>query len=536
MNTKILFFTWSVFIAFSSCTDNTSHLCPYPISLETGNGSFTLSASTEISAVGEGRAVGELLSRELGISMSDKTEKDKKSGILLRKPDSGWNMGPEGYWLMVKPGYIEITASSDAGFFYGAQTLMQLAPLEIYTGDAVSRGSLKIPCIEIKDKPRFEWRSVMLDLSRHYFGPETIRKLIDRMAVMKLNRLHLHLTDNPGWRIEIKEYPELALEGGRGSYSNPDTPVKYMTETEARNLTAYAKERFITIVPEIDLPGHSAAIGRVYPEFDGGDSTLNVTNEDALKMIDVILERLGDIFDTPYVHFGSDEVRRHHWDERPDMKEKMEQLGLKDQTELEMWFDRRTAKQILNMGFRPVAWDEASDFDVDPETIVQWWRCQQPDKLEAAIYKGHQVIISPADHSYFDYPYVIGEGGAGWEGLRNGGNSTELVYNWKPIPSSFGKEMIDQILGLECCIWTEFISEEKHLEYMIFPRIAAFAEKCWTAPEKNDWVRFQQALEYQYKYYEHQGVNYRIPGLTKEERKEQQPEAFTPPIHDGFQE
>ncbi len=347
------------------------------------------------------------------------------------------------------------------------------------------------------------------------------------MADHKLNRLHLHLSDNPAWRIEINEYPKLTTIGAIGNQHDPNAPAQFLTEKQGRELAEYARKRFITIIPEVDMPGHSGAVARAYPELDGGKNTLNVASEKTAQFIDVVVNRLTDIFNTKYFHFGSDEVSKTNWMNLPDTKAKMKELGFKEPHELEGWFDRRTAKSILDKNLVPVAWDEASDFGVDSKTIVQWWRCLQPEKLVEALDRGHQVIISPADYVYFDYPYNKEEFGARWEGMRNGGNSTELVYNWKPVPSAITNEESAQVLGVEFCVWTESIRSEKRLEYMIFPRISAFAEVAWSPEENRNWDEFQKKLERQEKRYESQGFNFRKTDIPDKDRPRIQPEGFS---------
>jgi hexosaminidase len=247
-------------------------------------------------------------------------------------------------------------------------------------------------------------------------------------------------------------------------------------------------------------------------------------------MLEVVILRVADIFNTNFVHFGSDEVREHNWDNRSDMRTKMDKLGIKNQKEFEAWFDRKMADFIVASGLNPVAWDEASDFGININTIVQWWRCLQPEALDSAAYRGYNIIISPADHTYLDYPYALEEAGALWEGLRNGGNSTELIYNWNPIPETFSRSMEKHVLGIEAAVWTEFISHQMRLEYMIFPRLSAVSEIGWTFNENKDWEAFQERLSRQFLRYENDGVNYRMPDISIEERKQLQPEAFEGPL------
>ena len=210
------------------------------------------------------------------------------------------------------------------------------------------------------------------------------------------------------------------------------------------------------------------------------------------------------------------------------MKAAMKKLGLKNQHELEGWFNRKVSKDLLDRKMQPIAWDDASEFNVDKRSIVQWWRCRKPEMLESALKKGYRTIISPADFIYFDYPYGKGEYGAHWNGLRNGPNSSELIYRWNPVPKKFSAEQKSHVIGLEACMWTEFIPDRKRAEFMTFPRLSAYAEQAWGQKADQSYERFTAKLETQIKRYQRLGINYRIPGLSTEERKKQQPEGFEP--------
>jgi hexosaminidase len=504
-------------------------IIPQPNDVHVYEGSFTLDSSTQILvSTEEQNNVAIWFTKELekryGLSCQVVTSSKKEKTIVLKQDDS---LGDEAYTLDIYDNKVSIKSSSEAGYFYAFQTLFQLAPDSEKTGEV---SKLELNQVSIIDKPRYKWRGIMLDISRHFFGSSSIKKLIDQMAAQKMNRLHLHLTDDTGWRIEIKEYPKLHEIGSRGDRSNSNGPAMYLTEEEAIDIAAYANERQIIIIPEVDIPGHSGAVERAYPVFSGGNNTLNVANEDAIKMIETVILRLSEIFNTPYVHFGSDEVRKHNWNGRSDMRAKMEELGLKNQHELEGWFDRKMADFIVRSGLKPVAWDEACDFGVNNNTIIQWWRCLHPKVLNSAAKKGYQIIISPANYAYLDYPQALKEGGAHWEGLSNGPNSLELIYKWKPIPADFNQDMKDKIIGIEAAVWTEFISSQKRLEYMVYPRLSAIAEKAWTHEVNMDWKAFQKRLSIQYLRYKIAGFNYRIPNLEIEKRKTLQPEAFEGPV------
>lgn len=510
-------------------TDILLPIIPQPKEVSVYEGFFVLDSTTKIVfSADEQRKTANFFNAELqeqvGISCEIGTDPTEKNAIVLTHDNS---LANEAYELAINDENISIKASSAPGYFYAFQTILQLIPV---SEEKIKRSELKLNQLAIYDEPRFKWRGAMLDISRHFFGPESIKKLIDQMAAQKMNKLHIHLTDDPGWRIEIKEYPRLHEIGSRGDRTNPDGPAMYLTEQDARDIAAYANERQIMIIPEVDVPGHSGAIERAYPEFSGGNNTLNIANEEAIKMIETVILRVADLFNTTYVHFGSDEVRHHNWEARPDMMAKMKALKLKNQHEFEGWFDRRMADFIVESGLNPVAWDEASDFGVNKKTILQWWRGEYPDVLLKAAERGYNIILSPVDFVYLDYPSDLKEAGANWEGLHNGANSLEAIYNWKLIPDTFNDTMANRILGIEAGIWTEFIDHQKRLEYMVYPRLSAVAEKAWTSEHNINWESFLERLSTQYIRYKNAGINYRIPNIGIEERKKLQPEAFEGPI------
>lgn len=504
-------------------------IIPQPNEMHVHFGSFILDAKVQLVALrAEQKKTAQWFSEEIKKSFGlncpiVENQKSKKSIFLIHDN----SLVHEAYKLDINSNNITIKASSEAGYFYAFQTILQIAPIP-NNEEKLKKISLKN--LSITDEPRFKWRGALLDISRHFFGPASIKQLIDQMATQKMNRLHLHLTDDPGWRIEIKEYPKLHQIGSLGDRTNPNGTAMYLTEQEARDITTYANERQIMIIPEVDAPGHSGAIERAYPEFSGGNKTLNIANDDAVKMIETVILRLADIFNTKYIHFGSDEVRHHNWEIRSDMKAKMKELNLKNQLEFEGWFDRRMSDYIVKSGLKPIAWDEAAGFGVNKKTILQWWRGEFPEVLKTATQEGYDVILSPVDFLYIDYPSHLLEAGANWEGLHNGPNSLEAIYKWKPIPDDFSEKMASRILGMEAGIWTEFISDQKRLEYMIYPRLAAVAEKAWTHEKHINWDSFQGRMTKQYARYIKAGINYRIPNISIDERKTLQPEAFKGPI------
>ena len=416
----------------------------------------------------------------------------------------------ESYRLSVNKEGIRLTAATPTGIFYAMQTLLQLMPAEIYGQAAVSE-PLEIPFLEIEDAPRFEWRGLMVDLSRHFFPKEVLKKVIERMAMHKLNRLHLHLTDDPGWRLEIDRYPELTRTGALGDRSNPDGPAQYLSKNDIRELVDYAAQHHIEIVPEIDMPGHGGAAARSYPEYFDGHITYNIGKQQTYEFVEQVLGEVIELFPSRYIHFGGDELRNHNLESLPEVRKLMKEKGFEHIEELEGYFDRFVADFIAGKGRTPMGWDEVAGYDIGNNAVVQWWRGRHPEARDYAVNKGYRVVISPADHVYLDYPQAIGEPGAPWEGNDNGPNSVELIYQWQIVPRTYSKQQQKQVIGIEAALWTEFIRSEQYLEYMLFPRLAAVAEVAWVPGQGRNYEAFRQRLEKQYRRYRAMGINYRIP-------------------------
>lgn len=501
-------------------------IIPQPQKVEMGEGVFELRDGAVIAADSASKEAAQWLGQQLEKSTGFKINEGLPSHAQIRLEVVKGKMGHEAYALKVEKDVIRIVGGGKTGVFYGCQSLLQLFPTEIYSDSVETEVKWQTPAVVVRDSPKYQWRGFMVDLSRHYLSIDLLKDYIDWMAMHKLNRFHLHLTDSPAWRVEIKGYPKLTTIGAVGSRSKPEAPAQFYTQAELKDLVAYAKSRYVILVPEIDVPGHFAAAARAYPELDGGAQTLNVTAPATEKFLDAVFTQMHEVFDTPYFHHGSDEVRGHAWHKRPDMKAAMDKMKMKNQHELEGWFNRKVAKDLLERGMQPIAWDEASDFGVDKRAIVQWWRCLHPEALVTALQRGYKTIISPADFIYFDYPYVKGEFGGTWEGMRNGGNSTELIYNWQPVPKEISSKEASNIIGLEACLWTEFIADRKRAEFMTFPRMAAYAEQAWGRKDAQSFEAFSKKLEIQIDRYKQLGINYRIPRLRKSERQKLQPEGF----------
>ena len=496
-------------------------IIPKPVSVEVSSISFSI--DDRISIIADDYAdtsasyIAQRLRKITGFELPVlRDQADGDSGIInLRLLDSTTQQSTqdkEAYQLHVTDKHVDISATDPAGLFYGVQTLLQMLPPGVYAPEPVhlGPGELSIPGVNIIDRPRFSWRGLMIDLSRHFFSKEQLMKTIDAMAIHKLNVLHLHLTDDPGWRLEIDRYPKLIDVGAVGDMSNPEGPGRlYFSKDEIREIIDYAGQRHIMVVPEIDMPGHSMAAARAYPEFFDGDKTFNPGNINTYEFVRNILTEVMELFPSGYLHFGGDEVRNHRWAELPEIASFMEEHGYTDLHEVEGHFDRFVADFIVERGYTPIGWDEIVNFDVNSASIVQWWLHLRPEALDLAIKKGYRVIISPTNYLYFDYPNYVGEPGAPWEGNDNGPNSVELIYQWEPIPDTFTPEEEAQVLGLQANLWTEFITTNDYYEYMIFPRLSSLAEIAWSPKGKKDMDNFRKRLEVQCERYDAMGINYR---------------------------
>ncbi len=395
----------------------------------------------------------------------------------------------EAYRLNVTPRRIDIEASGEAGLYYGVQTLLQMIP------DPCAK-ACTIPAATIDDWPRFRWRGLLIDVARHFYDVAALERIIDSMAQYKLNVLHLHLTDDTGWRIEIPAYPKLVSVGARGDIDAAgEGPPRYYRIEDVRELVTYAAQRHVTIVPEIELPGHGGAAARSYPEYYDGSGTINPGKPEALEFVRAIFAEVARQFPSQYLHFGGDEVDGAGWNALPEVTALKERSGLTTTQQVEAHFDVQVAAMIKALGRIPMAWDETVSAGADPSVTVQWWRKARPDVRDEAVHRGQDIVLSPVDQVYFDYPQGLGEPGAPWEGNDNGPTSVWKVLQWQPIPAGYSATDIQHVLGVEAAVWTEFIRSEKYLQFMLYPRLQAFAERAWSAQAGRDAADFERRLK-----------------------------------------
>lgn len=433
-------------------------------------------------------------------------ESDIKSEICLIDE----TLPEEGYVLEVEPSAIRITAGSQAGIFYARQTLAQ--ERDIYGGYKVGT---------IKDSPRFAWRGYMLDESRHFFGEEYVKKVLDQMAYFKLNKFHWHLTDAPGWRIEIKKYPLLTTIGATGNYTNPDAAPAFYTQEQIKRIISYAEKLHIEVIPEFDMPGHASAANRAYPENSGGkvpnypDFTFNVGREETYQFISDIFDELFALFPSKYIHIGGDEVSfgSECWKDDPHVQAMMKREGLKTLKEAERYFLRRIFKMVGDKGRKLIAWDDVMDagFDVSGATIT-WWRQERPDHITQALDGGSKAILCPRKPLYLDFVQYEGQD----QGRHTWGSdfmacTLEDIYNF-PDKNVSGVEFtsgrIQNVLGIQGNLWSETVSNAKRADYMSWPRLCAIAESGWSDPSVKDYKSFEQRMKWAYDYLDGRGVFY----------------------------
>lgn len=398
----------------------------------------------------------------------------------------------EAYRLEITPDSVFIQSATVTGAFRGEETLKQL----LRSGKGTTSA-----CV-INDAPRYSWRGFMLDESRHFFGKEKVKQLLDIMASLRLNVFHWHLTDEPGWRIEIKKYPLLTKVGSKGNYHDPSAPAAFYTQEDIKDIVAYAAARHIMIVPEFDMPGHATAACRAYPELSGGgegrwkDFTFHPCKEETFRFISDVLDELITLFPSPYIHIGGDEVHfgNQEWFTDPQIQQFIKDKQLMNETGLEQYFVRRVADIIAAKGKTMIGWDEIVDAGVSPDkAVVMWWRHDRRYQLLKALESGYRVIMTPRRPMYGDFvQYSTHNVGRYWDGY----NPIEDVFSFPRSIEHLFKGYESQIMGMQYSLWTERVADVKRLDFMVFPRLIALAEAAWTPAGRKDYSRFMRRLPF----------------------------------------
>ncbi len=435
------------------------------------------------------------------------------NGVRLLLDAQLQRLGPEGYRLKIAPDGIVIASMAPQGIFYGLQTLKQLFPAAWEGAQRDAPAAVQLPCLEIEDQPRYAWRGMMLDVARHFQPKEVVLRFIDHLAALKMNTFHWHLTDDQGWRIEIKKYPRLTevgawrvdRSGQHWSKRPPQQPDEipnyggYYTQAEIREVVAYARERFITIVPEIEMPAHAMAALAAYPQYSctGGPFTVPTGsvwpisqiycggNDSTFLFLEDVLDEVIDLFPGIFIHVGGDEADKGEWKKCQKCQARIRQEGLKDEAELQSFFIKRMERFLSSRNRRLIGWDEILEGGLAHQATVMSWRGMEGG-IQAA-QSGHDVVMSPTSHCYFDYY----QGSADTEPLAIGGYvPLEKVYEFEPTPEELNAEQSRHILGAQANLWTEFITTPQHAEYMLFPRLLALAEVVWSPKEARQWDDF----------------------------------------------
>jgi hexosaminidase len=521
----------SAFTGFSQTTEP-SALIPAPVSQQSSPGVFVLPKAIVIESKNQqtqSQLISDLkrhLTIPTGYSLTVSSSNPTATIRLVLNTTPVTSLGAEGYTLSVTPKTIVIKANQPAGLYYGVQTLLQLLPKEIESHELVKKASWQIPCTTITDYPRFGWRGLMLDVSRHFFTKQQVKDFIDEMAKYKFNLLHMHLTDDEGWRVEIKSLPRLTQAGAWsakrvgtfGTFPSPDPnePRDYggfYTQDDIRELVQYAKDRFIDILPEIDVPGHSLSAIVAYPELsctDGADqykvrsgekimewhktggfdalidNTLCPANEKIYPFLDKVFTELAQLFPFGYIHVGGDECAKNFWAKSDAVKQLMQKEGLKDMLEVQSYFEKRVEKIVESKGKKVIGWDEILEGGLAPNAAVMSWRGTKGG-IEAA-KMGHKVVMSPTTFFYLDYM----QGDASIEPPVYATLRLNKTYSYEPVPDSVDPSLI---IGGQANLWTEQVYNTRHMQYMVWPRSMAVAECLWSPKEKKDWNSFAKRVE-----------------------------------------
>lgn len=506
-------------------------LIPIPNEVSINNGTFKWNKDVGIIAKnGEPDLIQiktyfeDILSKSYPFPIAQFKGENSKNAIVLELDPSVTNS--EGYILDINKDNITIKGRTSDGVFYGVQTLLQLMPPEVYKEKGLPE-TFEIQALSIKDSPRFSYRGMHLDVSRHFMTVDDVKKYIDVLAHYKFNRFHWHLTDGAGWRIEIKKYPLLTQktafrkdknwknfwnEGGR-KFVDEGTPGAYggyYTQDQIREVVTYAKERHITIIPEIEMPGHSEEVFVAYPQLSCSgipykDSDFCAGNEETFTFIDDVLSEIVELFPSEYIHIGGDEAGKSAWKTCPKCQKRLKDQNLKDLNELQSYFVKRVSGILEKKDRKLIGWDEIVDGGLPADATVMLWR--DPQIAKKASHEGHQIIMTPGRYCYFDQyqanPATEPEAIGGYLTLQK-------VYSFDPAPFDSIK---DNFIGGQGNVWVEYIPDFKHVEYMVFPRAIALSEVLWSDKQNINWENFKKRLSVQLEALSYQGVNYHKPGF-----------------------
>ncbi len=485
------------------------NIIPVPVQLGVNKGVFRIDGDTKIyvaQANSEAKETAKYLARLIGVGAQIKQGEDAGANTIIFRLENRDDLGSEGYVLSVQPDAITITASQPAGLFYAVQTLRQLLPFQIETANV--KAPLLVPCVQIMDRPSFPWRGLLLDCSRTFLTKEYILRYIDLLALYKMNVLQLHLTDDQGWRLEIKKYPLLTELCSKFSPRYPDEISGYYSQADVKEIVEYARSRYVTIVPEIEMPGHSSSVFVAYPQFcctgqkteifpfgKGPNITKNIFcpgNEDAYAFLEDVLAEVIEMFPSEYIHIGGDEAPKDRWKQCSKCQAMIARHNLRDEEQLQAYFTQRIERFLNSKGRKLIGWDEILEGGLAENAAVMSWRGTQGGI--AAAQMNHCVVMSPTSHCYFDYDV----------------KQTPLkeTYSFNPIPVGLPADKTRFILGGQGNMWTHLARTEPAIDSQIFPRLIGLAEALWTPQNLKDFDTFHSRLRAHYGRLDIMRVNY----------------------------
>lgn len=512
-------------------------IVPKPNQLEVQSGTFCFDSKTRwlVENVGQQKLLSEIIrdfKAATGWQYSIKTAKSVKRNAVIFHTNN--NLASEGYKINATTTSIHIEAATNKGFFYALQTLRQLLPAEINAGRLSSNINWNIPCVSINDAPRFGYRGFMLDVSRFFMPKKNVLRLIDFLAYHKINFFHWHLVDDNGWRIEIKKYPRLtdvsAWRVDRTNFfsmrTNPEpgeatTIGGFYTQDDIREIVKYAQDRYIEIIPEIEMPAHTNSSLAAYPNLTcpvvdhfigvlpgmGGANAATIYcagNDSVFTFLENVLSEVIGLFPSKYIHIGGDEANKTNWKICPKCQARMKANNIKNEDELQSYFIKRINTYLINKGKHLMGWDELVESEIPENSVIFGWRGMGLD-AEKAGAKGFKYIKSPALKYYF----IRYQGPQWFEPYTYFGNTTlKDVYEYEPLPATIPDTVARNMMGVESCLWTEFVEKSDEAEYLIFPRLAAFAESAWTRPEKKNWSDFVKRVDRVLLAYNYMNINY----------------------------
>jgi hexosaminidase len=512
-------------------------IIPQPTKLVVSNGRFSISSKTQIVLAGSGleksaNFLNDFLQKFYGLKLNIVSKGDFKNNIVLNYFKMDYPIAGA-YKLNVNKDGVLLDGDNATGTFYGIQSLIQLLPTE-------KTKILSVPFVDIEDKPRFAYRGMMLDVGRHFFPTSYIKKYIDFIAMHKLNTFQWHLTEDQGWRIEIKKYPKLTSVGGHrngtivgrfpGKSNDGIREGGFYTQEEIKDVVKYASDRYVTIIPEIEMPGHASAAIAAYPQLScfpdsstkhssktpwagpingkqvqqtwGVFEDVFAPTEYTFNFIQDVLDEVLQLFPSKFIHIGGDECPKTAWKKSAYCQQLIKDNNLKDEHGLQSYFIQRMEKYLNGKGRQIIGWDEILEGGLAPNAAVMSWR-GETGGIEAAKQK-HKVIMTPTTYVYFDYSQTKHE-----DSVTIGGYLTlKMVYDYEPIPKQLSKEDEKYVIGAQANLWTEYISNSSKLEYMLFPRLTALSEVLWSSKENKNWGNFQKKLSTQFKRYDFWNWNY----------------------------